>query len=171
VRTHSRFNARKLAILKWPSGILCALLISAYALSLFWPVVLQRNKPRGVWSTALLDGSFEFLSEPALWGMGDSFDLVHMPLSTTRILWFPQWYHTPASGSRFVAIPLWIPALGAAAFAAALFRLDRFSRVGLCRKCGYDLPGLSTGVLCPECGAARPAATSGATAKSSPEAA
>ena len=57
-----------------------------------------------------------------------------------------------------IAVPLAYPAALAAAAAAwsrlTRARLARRTRLGACRKCGYDLTGNVSGV-CPECGTAR----------------
>lgn len=42
--------------------------------------------------------------------------------------------------------------LGLASYAAYLVTLRAISRIGRCRRCGYDLAGLAPGSPCPECG-------------------
>lgn len=53
---------------------------------------------------------------------------------------------------RAAKIPLWLVALAATAVAGGQWWLARRARLpGHCR-CGYDLRGLPTGAVCPECG-------------------
>lgn len=53
-----------------------------------------------------------------------------------------------------LTIPLWIPFIASASLAVWLWRRDGCARraEGRCRACGYDLAGLVSGAVCPECG-------------------
>lgn len=74
-------------------------------------------------------------------------------------------------GRRILSFPAWLVALLASfwpAISIALLirrrRLRRFTAIGCCSKCGYDLratpsPSGSLLPICPECGAANPAST------------
>lgn len=63
-----------------------------------------------------------------------------------------------ARGTRAesVLIPLWMPLLLGAAPVTWLWQRDRRrARAGGCAACGYDLTGLCTEAVCPECGKSR----------------
>ncbi len=75
---------------------------------------------------------------------------------STRDKWGLQWWPGIASGSGGAAysefvIPLWIPALVLAVPTLFFWRRSRRHRAGYCRKCRYNLTGL-TEPRCPECG-------------------
>lgn len=74
-------------------------------------------------------------------------------------LWFLpsfHWSFPPGGGSTpdyFECIlPLWLLAIAFACLAVAGIWKCRLSKVGLCKRCGYDLSGTMNGP-CPECGA------------------
>ena len=56
-------------------------------------------------------------------------------------------------GWKGVVIPLWIPFVVTAGFAAVSWRRLRARLPGRCQNCAYDLTGNASGV-CPECGTA-----------------
>lgn len=56
--------------------------------------------------------------------------------------------------ANWLVVPLWIPMILCAGVAWLALRA-RF-RVGVCRKCGYDLAGLQDATVCPECGVQGP---------------
>jgi hypothetical protein len=85
----------------------------------------------------------------------------HLP-GTQRRLWLPHWRHIiwlPSIERDFprpypnvrLLIPLWMPLVLVALPTGILIYRDRKPKPGHCRKCRYDLAGL-TGNKCPECG-------------------
>lgn len=69
--------------------------------------------------------------------------------------WWNSFYSSRPSGRRFVSMPLWIPFVLSSGLAVWLWRRGRDRHgPGRCAACGYDLAGLRSGQVCPECGAA-----------------
>jgi hypothetical protein len=68
--------------------------------------------------------------------------------------WTPQ--YDGYNLDRWVLLPLWILVVPAAAITGTAWRLDTLARRrakrNFCPKCEYDRTGLTTGVICPECG-------------------
>jgi hypothetical protein len=74
--------------------------------------------------------------------------------------WLPQYKSVGSSQANFRGqrihwqrqiLPLWMPLILVAMPTGILFYRDRKPKPGQCRKCRYDLAGL-TGDKCPECG-------------------
>ncbi len=95
-----------------------------------------------------------------------AFTVVPGGVKITTSYWSPRWKATNARWSdqvvldllinrrktRDVTIPLWLPVLLAAIPTFLVWRfVPKFAR-GHCRRCGYNLTGL-TEARCPECGA------------------
>jgi hypothetical protein len=80
--------------------------------------------------------------------------IAHDPVSTN---WSVKLYFVSADGHmQMVFLPLWMLLILTGASAAALrFWTHRMTPPGHCRRCGYDLAGLSERAACPECGASR----------------
>jgi hypothetical protein len=72
-------------------------------------------------------------------------------------VWKPSWSTHALSWE--LQLPYWIPTLLCLTTFALLFRIERHdkrrTRVSTCAACEYDLAGLPTAAVCPECGATR----------------
>ena len=93
------------------------------------------------------------------WGLPPGFMGWHCRrASAVSADWAPRIVrNVPSQGSFTVVVPFWVVLLAAGIPTAWLWRRDRRSPKGHCRKCGYNLTGNTSGV-CPECGHTTPAA-------------
>ena len=135
---------------KWLALAACAVTLVIALLSLEYGVVVRRFTGRSVWAAGIAggavfvgpQGSAPFTGWATEWALREDDALFLSPR------------FRPAPGEPFV-LPLWLPLALLGAGAGWLFWADRQRRdFDECRKCGYDLAGLSPGP-CPECGATR----------------
>ena len=138
-------SVRRYRKLKWLSLVLFGLCVVAWLISSKYDVA-------GAWNTGVVGiqrGCFVLT--------------VGVP-TTPHFLWSPR---PPHPGKVFIwkphivahqrnpggtaMIPLWIPMIVTLAAAWFFHRKARFTRLGHCAKCSYDLSGNESGV-CPECG-------------------
>jgi len=59
---------------------------------------------------------------------------------------------TMSGNSYMLSVPLWILLIAVAAPTACFAFAARPRQLGLCLFCGYDLAGLASDAVCPECG-------------------
>lgn len=148
-------------ILKW-AGTIASLLI-LIELNVGWNVEYVHKGSLGIaiWGKAIevsqADGSGHKLrqrrsSVGPIYGVHDPLDVVgvnRFEPSFDRSVW-PQ-SASYINGWAALRIPLWIP-LGLIALPTLwMWWLDRRPGRGMCRSCGYNLTGNTSGV-CPECG-------------------
>ncbi len=139
----SRLRARRLSVL---GGIAVALIAVATVISGSWYTGYGGKNvlfgvERGCFVTIVPGSSMQPTGWHAAW---------------TREKWGLEWWPGIASASGGAAytefvIPLWIPALVIAVPTLVYWRRSRRHRAGYCKKCRYNLTGL-TEPRCPECG-------------------
>lgn len=153
---------------KWAGLAACVVIACCWAASFKWE--LWRGHIRSLVgldfsSCALRSGGFVVMDcrgdggfDPSPTRTGVSWDL--RPARGVTVNWRP---HVRAVGlpwapehSFFVIVPLWLPFL-CFVFPTAWFwwRDRRGVRPNQCPACGYDLVGLASGAVCPECGAGK----------------
>jgi hypothetical protein len=83
----------------------------------------------------------------------------YMSLPTREMMhvgrWWPEAINVgPGNFTKYyVFVPIWMPLVAfAVPSALAWWRHARRVRPGQCKTCRYNLAGLATGTLCPECG-------------------
>jgi hypothetical protein len=134
---------------------MCVLIAAAFVVSWWWTLGCQRIS---VGQAAIFAGHLVLFVD-----RGDD---------VTRSCWFAaarpgdfvagSLWAVPTSlrttTGTFLCLPLWMPFLALLLPTLLLWRLDRPRPLpGHCRRCGYNLTGL-TSARCPECGTAAPAA-------------
>jgi hypothetical protein len=67
--------------------------------------------------------------------------------------WSAGFVYNRSSNHLDIGVPIWLPFLLFAAPTTWLWHRNRRVPPGHCRKCRYDLTGITTGI-CPECGTA-----------------
>jgi hypothetical protein len=147
------------AAMKWAGAGICAPLLAAWVLNLWYSFG---------WVFARIDGERRCLvrwhdfvverpppTDRPPWPPG--FVIFRQSWANVSPRWLPSWRHrTLFDGSRWWSfqLPLWIPVLALGTPAAFLFHFDRrsvrWAREGRCVSCGYDLSGVAG--KCPECG-------------------
>ena len=126
---------------------MCVLLLTAWILSVTWPV-----RRIGEGTALMLSGGGFF------WSIAEGYTNPHFPRwifgEPSPTLWLPrsdkEW-RSGLSGSGSVFVPIWCVLLPFAILTHILWRRDRRIPPGHCQECGYNLTGNVTGV-CSECG-------------------
>ena len=167
-----RRNWSRKRVAAWFSVMLmlfvCSVLaIGAYVTPLHWfkggtPFVDPRGYPtRMEWHIMIRDGRFLLFETHVFIPVIAPVSQASFTAVTSRTLanyQFEMFYTSDPWTVRFrpkhFTFPVWmvlLPMLTLTALLRAFLRRHRFAP-GLCHKCGYQLSGLSTTSLCPECG-------------------
>lgn len=134
---------------KWGGVAVCVAMVVVWAVSVRWFVVY--SGPNGEYFLVARGSVAVGRFTPPLgayvgWDRGEN--------QTPGFDW-KGFSAKPANG-WIEFVPLWQPGSWALVLTMCAWYLDysarRPARVGMCRKCGYDLRGLGVGSVCPECG-------------------
>ena len=146
---HRKRRLRRIA--KWAGVVVSSILLGVTVASCFFVVDYRtgggshNRRSIGVFAGSILFFRAPFLSNVPGWDGVWHFDL-------RRPDWRPLEFGWKVSGNGYwIVLPLWVPFSIVALPTAWLWWRDHRRRPGHCRKCGYDLTGL-TGGRCPECG-------------------
>jgi hypothetical protein len=148
-------------VLKWAGTIACLLILIELNVNLNLEYVHNGSLGIAIWGRAIevsrADGSGHKLRQRRS-SFGPTYG-VHDPLADLEVNTFEPSFDRSAwpqavsylNGWAVLRIPLWIP-LGLIALPTLwMWWLDQRPGRGMCRTCGYNLTGNTTG-RCPECG-------------------
>ncbi len=145
----ARYNARMSrprlrTFTLWTGTLLSLLIAAAFVVSAWWQLGFQFPTSRGP-SMLLVSGSFMFVTDKML----------SAPVSADAHVWgltqWNMWGLDRASTITFISFPLYALFTAVAVPTLLVWRfVPKFPR-GHCRRCGYNLTGL-TEARCPECG-------------------
>lgn len=151
MKPHARSRRERIRrAAKWAGLVLCVLIGAAWGASRWWTLCYCWSvSPNRVGGVAINGGAF----------CGGVDHVVRMPppgwggwRNTHRsTVWAPLLIYQQYGPVLYA--PLWIPFLAVAAPTVWLWWRDRRrAEPGRCAACGYDLAGLASGAVCPECG-------------------
>jgi len=148
-----RRRSRTRRVLKWVALVGCVLLISAWAISIQYNIMVGWKK----WKLTLLDGQlwlWEWRAPDEMCTGFRSYVETRDPsFHTYGLTWVKGGLCPWIGGNRRWSAPLWLPLMLGIVPTAILWYRDRRPPKGHCQACGYDLTGNVSGV-CPECGEA-----------------
>ncbi len=153
-------RSRRWRVCKRTGAVLSALLLLAWAASLRWPLIFvkQENVQRCRFIGCAV-GEFGFVSMPVegMFPVSSDWTRVRIPVEPESRNYGFVLPVVQYESDIVVTIPLWVPLALALVPTAVMYLLDRRRQApGLCRRCQYDLRGL-TSPRCPECGTDIPA--------------
>lgn len=133
---------------RWIGLALCLLLAALLALSAYWAITLRSGAVRVVQLRAGQVGYNSIISSRHWPRIVDGRSIT-IDRHDLAMAWTIRW-PDPSRGYS-ADFPIWIGLAVLAAPTALLWWLAARAPPGLCRRCGYSVAGIASGV-CPECG-------------------
>jgi len=131
-------------------------MVALWIMSIWWTVVWSSAWGFDVFAQGGTLGVFFFGDRLGAWGPPWGWK-VNASQSPFQWWFYSQGFRALPKGFAIGWIPLWVPALLAAACSAVAWRLDALAArnvaVHPCSRCGYERAGIAKGAKCPECGA------------------